>query len=712
MFLFLLLGAISAAPAQDGFRVWSSYYFDPAAFAQPIVAMSASYTGATAVIRADGRLFVHGSEIGFHGLCRPPEPPAGLRYESVSLGGYHGLALLSDGSAVGWGSGGYTSPPAPPVLPPGMRYLQVSAGQYHGMALRSDGVVLSWVQAPFLLGMATVPQIPPGRTVVQIHAGGTWALMLLSDGTLSMWENFGPIQAPTLPAGLTYTRIFGGWHHFLALRSDGELVAWGDNSYGQCNIPPTPPGVRYVQAAAGGLHSQALRSDGVVVAWGSNDYGQSNLPAIPAGRSVVSLSSGGQVNLILLDDGSLLGAGTQYALPLPSVQPGERWVDVGLEAGVSCAVTSGGQILGVGKASGAPPIPAGLRYEKVRCGVGHRVALRSDGTLVAWGENYAGQANVPALPAGVRYVDFAVGEQHTIAIRSDGQAVAWGVPNGGVLNIPPLAPGVRYVAADATRLCSVLLRSDGTIVVLGGTSTGVQNVPTPPAGVGYVAVGAARTFLAAVRSDGQAVVWSNPFPVPPLPPGVVYVADVAGGEFHVVLRRSDGKVVHIGGTNYRENWIPECLPGESYVQVDALSVYSAARYGPTCTYVTFADGCAGSRPAARLVPRDTPRIGKTLEVTLFDLPVDAAIMFCGWQRLPSPMALDVWGMPGCTLHVDPQFSAVLVGGDGQAKHRLPIPNLPGLVGLRVYSQAGVLDPGANSLGVVLSAASEAVIGHQ
>jgi hypothetical protein len=137
-----------------------------------------------------------------------------------------------------------------------------------------------------------------------------------------------------------------------------------------------------------------------------------------------------------------------------------------------------------------------------------------------------------------------------------------------------------------------------------------------------------------------------------------------------------------------------------------------ARVGPTCTYTSFASGCAGSRPVTRLIPRDTPRLGRTLEVTLLDLPQDLAILVFGWQRLPGPVDLGFTGMPGCNLHISFDASVPLVGQNHQASWSLPIPRQTFWVGTRFYNQALVIDPAAgNGLGAVMSDAAEAVIGH-
>lgn len=158
--------------------------------------------------------------------------------------------------------------------------------------------------------------------------------------------------------------------------------------------------------------------------------------------------------------------------------------------------------------------------------------------------------------------------------------------------------------------------------------------------------------------------------------------------------------------------MPGLDPNTSYVEISAASEIVTGRVGPTCTYVSFAQGCAGSLPPARLVPRDTPHLGKTLEVTLFDLPLDLAFLVFGWERLPSPVDLGFLGMPGCNLHVSLDAILPVTGTNHQAKWSLPIPNDPVWVGTRFYNQALVPDPAAgNSFGAVVSDAAEAVIGH-
>ena len=48
-----------------------------------------------------------------------------------------------------------------------------------------------------------------------------------------------------------------------------------------------------------------------------------------------------------------------------------------------------------------PALPPGLTYVEIAGGGIHTIARRSDGSVVAWGDNYYGQLDVPALPPGL-----------------------------------------------------------------------------------------------------------------------------------------------------------------------------------------------------------------------------------------------------------------------------------------------------------------------
>jgi hypothetical protein len=199
--------------------------------------------------------------------------------------------------------------------------------------------------------------------------------------------------------------------------------------------------------------------------------------------------------------------------------------------------------------------------------------------------------------------------------------------------------------------------------------------------------------------------------MPPLPFGVYYV-EVDCGNYTAIWRRSDGTVSVSGSVGYAQDRLPNLEPGTSYLGVSANWDTVSGRVGSTCTYVSFAQGCAGSQQAARLVPRDTPRIGKLHEITVFDLPQNLAVLGMGFSRPPQPVSLAGSACPAaaCTSTSTPWRCC---RASGTARSSV-CPSLRGrqLVGLRFYQQALVLDPAAgNPAGAVMSNAAEGVIGH-
>lgn len=95
----------------------------------------------------------------------------------------------------------------------------------------------------------------------------------------------------------------------------------------------------------------------------------------------------------------------------------------------------------------------------------HCLALKADGTVVAWGSNEEGQCNVP--PGLSNVVAIAAGSDHSVAAKADGTIVGWGAgsPTGsvdsgqataptGLTNVVALAAGAYYTVAlwaDHTR---------------------------------------------------------------------------------------------------------------------------------------------------------------------------------------------------------------------------------------------------------------------
>ncbi|MCX8069677.1 MAG: hypothetical protein N2738_04155, partial [Thermodesulfovibrionales bacterium] len=74
-------------------------------------------------------------------------------------------------------------------------------------------------------------------------------------------------------------------------------------------------------------------------------------------------------------------------------------------------------------------------FHMMSAGIVHTVAIKSDGTLWAWGDNYYGQlgdgsnsnkSKPTKIGGDNNWVSVAAGRRHSVAIKSDGTLWAWG----------------------------------------------------------------------------------------------------------------------------------------------------------------------------------------------------------------------------------------------------------------------------------------------
>src|SRR5205823_5693803 len=142
--------------------------------------------------------------------------------------------------------------------------------------------------------------------------------------------------------------------------------------------------------SAGNAFALALKSDGAVLAWGNNQSGElgvgsyTNSPAptqvkgLGAGSGVVGIAAGNAFAMALKSDGAVLAWGNNQSGELGNGKaPKDSSVPV--------------QVKGLGPGSGVVAIAAGGAFA---------LALKSDGTVFAWGDNQSGQLGNGKAPAG------------------------------------------------------------------------------------------------------------------------------------------------------------------------------------------------------------------------------------------------------------------------------------------------------------------------
>jgi alpha-tubulin suppressor-like RCC1 family protein len=253
-----------------------------------------------------------------------------------------------------------------------------------------------------------------------------------------------------IPSGLSnIVALAEGGIHSLALKSDGTVIAWGTTWNGAAYVPEAAPvGLSNVVAiAAGTYHSVALKEDGTVVAWG--DIRQTN---VRNGLSnVIAISAGG---LALKADGTVVSWRTnEFVQVMPLSLTNIAAIAGGTSRGL--ALKRDGTVVGWGtiwNGNGYVPdtVPAGLNNVVAIAQGEYSLALIQDGTLMPWGLIWNGSVYVPAsVPPGLsNIVGIASGDQHTLALKNDGTAVAWGTLYSS--RVPATVPaGLTNIAAIA-----------------------------------------------------------------------------------------------------------------------------------------------------------------------------------------------------------------------------------------------------------------------
>lgn len=222
---------------------------------------------------------------------------------------------------------------------------------------------------------------------------------------------------------------------------------------------------------------------------------------------------------------------------------------------------------------------ATVTVTKIAAGQNNSIALKSDGTILAWGKNIDTWARPPEGLAGV--VDIYAKDTTFLALKSNGTVVAWGNNEVGEATIPAGLSKVISVASAGKHTLAVTEAGSttpgtGEVIAWGLNGNGQAVVPSDAkSAVTKVATGS--YYSLALKFNGTLVDWgSNGAGATSMPAGLSNVKDIDAGYLYALAVKSDDTVV-AWGNDYNGNNIRSQLSSLTNVKtVSANGTYALA----------------------------------------------------------------------------------------------------------------------------------------
>ncbi len=414
--------------AQQNPDVATAYGTDPYALYQHYVTCGRN-EGRAAYVTADGTPVILPRVSTHQGIIDLSKNTA-----VVDQNGVLWMCGPGGGGVLGNGSTNNVNVPVP-VLD---QVVSVSSGETQTAAIRTDGSLWVWGSAPIGDGTEKRSEVPKKimDQVAQVSCGMGCIAAVKTDGSLWMWGENENGQLGTGVAfdydaypGIAYQRLkpvkimddvvsveCGSLYNVAAIKKDGSLWMWGNNCLGQLGngtldgrddwgiSHPVPQKVMDNVSAVSCGHGTiaAIRTDGSLWMWGDASYGNFGTGAWETALSdhciVEADGWGGKksyqtVPLKVMDNVSAVSVWEGLTGIIKA--DGSLWV---------CGRNTDGQ-LGNNRA-GNVVLHMGSGYDNVyqtyavklmdnvlavKAGTNFMAAVKTDGTVLVWGDNYYGQ---------------------------------------------------------------------------------------------------------------------------------------------------------------------------------------------------------------------------------------------------------------------------------------------------------------------------------
>jgi alpha-tubulin suppressor-like RCC1 family protein len=326
----------------------------------------------------------------------------------------HSLALKTNGTLWAWGRNNYgqlglgntTYRSSPAQIGANTDWIDISGGYEHSIAIKSDGTLWGW---GFNHGDSASSS---NRMVLGLPAG---------------------ILSPILFAGSGWTSVNTSYSGNVGVKTNGTLWSWGRNTFGELGLGDTDNRSSPVQIGSATDWTIPISADqsgaglksGKIYTWGRNSYGQLGL------GNTTNRSSPVQV-----------GTGTDWA----NIYAGNGWfVAKKTNSSIwSWGLNATGTLAQGNTTNRSSPVQIGgdTDWQKIKT-FRHALAIKSNGTLWAWGKNTNRESGIPTIFTNISspvqvgsdtdWAEVSSGDNCSLAIRTNGTLWAWGQNTYGKL---------------------------------------------------------------------------------------------------------------------------------------------------------------------------------------------------------------------------------------------------------------------------------------
>ena len=317
-------------------------------------------------------------------------------------------------------------------------------GRGIGRAIKSDGTLWSWgrnhagqVGDSSVIYRSSPVQVGSATDWTDAKMGGAWSTFIVkADGTLWVWGDNNYVgtggfsetaidrSTPTQLGSLTnWSKVSQTVGQVLAVKTDGTMWSWGDGRSGGLGLntavkvsSPTQIGslTTWADVAAGVHCGAAIKTDGTLWTWGKSYNGESGRDFAHASAHTSSPQQVGS-----LTNWSKIDGGSANFVAIKTDGTMWSWGNG----------NPSGAVGDIAKIDRSSPVQIGslTTWANVDIGTDFATAIKTDGTLWAWGTNSyggvgQGDAVVTSSPVQIGSLTtwkyFASGDGTTAALKS------------------------------------------------------------------------------------------------------------------------------------------------------------------------------------------------------------------------------------------------------------------------------------------------------